>query len=62
MNTAPATVPPPARRRSLQLPTEPLLFAVMLTLLTLGINVGPPKAEAAKAANALIPSKSSAAR
>lgn len=44
MNTGPALAPPPALRRRRQLRAEPLVFAVLLTLLTLGINLsGVPK-------------------
>ncbi len=38
--------PPPPARRHRPLPVEPLVFAVMLMALTLGINVVLPKVEA----------------
>lgn len=47
MNSSPAIAPPPAYRRELHVPKEPVIFALLLTLLTVGINTGLPKAEAA---------------
>ena len=39
MNTGSTIAPPPVLRRRRPLRSEPLIFAVLLTLLTLGINL-----------------------
>ncbi len=59
MNTGPAIAPPPVRRHR-PLPTEPVVFAVALTLLTLAINLQAP-AERAGAAKAQAPTTQVAA-
>jgi hypothetical protein len=50
VNTGPALAPPLALRRRRPLRAEPLVFAVLLTLLTLGINLSgmPPQGEHAQ--------------
>ena len=45
VNPGPAIAPPPALRRRRPLRAEPVVFAVLLTMLTLGINLsGVPSA------------------
>lgn len=61
MKSSPAIAPPPAYRRELHVPKEPLVFAVLLTMLTIGINTGLPKAEAA-AVKAAPPAQVASAR
>ncbi len=51
MKTALTIAPPPPARRHRPLQLEPLVFAVLLMALTLGINVVLPKAEADHAAD-----------
>lgn len=61
MNNSPAIAPPPVIRREIHVPKEPVVFALVVTLLTIGINTGLPKAEAAAAATAPV-AKVAAAR
>lgn len=49
VNPGPAIAPPPALRRSRPLRAEPLVFAVVLTLLTLGINLSGTSGQAEQA-------------
>lgn len=51
MKTVLTIAPPPPARRHRLLPVEPLVFAVLLMALTLGINVALPKAEAGASAD-----------
>lgn len=51
MKTALTIAPPPPARRHRPLPVEPVVFAVLLMALTLGINVVLPKAEAGVSAD-----------
>lgn len=46
-----AIAPPPPARRRRPIPVEPLVFAVLLMALTLGINVVLPKADVATTAD-----------
>ncbi len=50
MKSALTIAPPPPARRHRPLPVEPMVFAVLLMALTLGINVLLPQAEADAAA------------
>jgi len=45
------TAPPPPIRRPLQMPTEPLLFAAVVLMVTLAIAKALPQAGAAEAAS-----------
>ena len=49
MNPAQAIAPTPALRRRRPVRTEPVVFAVLLTLLTLGINLSGTPAPAERA-------------
>ncbi len=51
MKTALTIAPHPPARRHRPLPVEPVVFAVLLMALTLGINVALPKIEADAAAD-----------
>lgn len=51
MKTALTIAPPTPARRHRPLPVEPVIFAVLLMALTLGINVVLPKVEAGAAAD-----------
>lgn len=52
MKTVLTIAPPPPARRHRPLPVEPMVFAVLLMVLTLAINVALPKVEADAAADA----------
>lgn len=58
----PAPVAPPASRRRQTLRTEPLVFAVLLTLLTLGINLSSAPAQIDHADTVPVASQLAAAR
>lgn len=51
MKTALTIAPPPPVRRHRPLPVEPMLFAVLLVALTLGINIALPKSDVGTAAD-----------
>lgn len=51
MKTVLTIAPPPPARRHRPLPVEPVIFAVLLMAVTLGINVVLPKIEVGPAAD-----------
>ncbi len=62
MNSACTFAPPPTIRRRRPLPAEPALFALLLTLLTLGINMTVPQAQANREATQTLPQQVAAVR
>lgn len=57
-----ATTPPPPSRRRRPLRTEPLIFAVLLAVLTLGINLAGEPAHGEHADTKAQPSRVASAR
>lgn len=61
VNTGSAIAPPPALRRRRPLRAEPVVFAVLLTMLTLGINLSGAPADSGRAEKQPEPSHVAAA-
>lgn len=55
MNSVCNIAPPPPIRRRRPVPAEPTLFALLLTLLTLGINISVPQAQGEREATQALP-------
>jgi hypothetical protein len=62
VNPACTIAPPPSIRRQRPLPAEPALFALLLTLLTLAINMTVPQARADHEATKSLPQQVAAVR
>jgi hypothetical protein len=62
VNTSSAFAPLPALRRRRQWRAEPVVFAVLLTMLTLGINLSDTNVKAEQADSQPAPSHMAAAR
>jgi hypothetical protein len=62
VNNGTAIAPPPPVRRQRPLPTEPIVFALALTLLTLAINLQPQIDRTSTAKAAVPPTQVAAAR